>query len=123
MDYKREWHVTLTESARWGARAVHVLGPRELGEGTEGDDRAVCGSGGEERPCVRGRTGAGSCAGSTRARAGARAAAAATTAAAAAGASGASAARSSTIVAERIFPDGYCRIVSKCVMRSSQSIR
>ena len=41
MDYKRDWDITITESARRRTREVHFLGSRELVQRSEGADRTI----------------------------------------------------------------------------------
>ena len=48
-------HSTVAEGAWWGAGHVHVLGPRQLGQGTQRDGRSLCGLRGEDahHACAR----------------------------------------------------------------------
>ena len=48
-------HSTVAEGAWWGAGHVHVLGPRQLGQGAQRDGRSLCGLRGEDahHACAR----------------------------------------------------------------------
>lgn len=53
MDNQGERDNTFAKGARGRVRAVHILGPGELGEGAQRYDRALSGFGGEGKPSVR----------------------------------------------------------------------